>query len=98
MKNEEKKLYDNAKIKLKKIRELYKHIVYFFFLTPFIFLFVYYYFETLILFWSIIVIWSLSILGHYFYVYDIDDYFFGKKWEHKHLKSILEKERARNKN
>lgn len=91
----DKKLYNNAKIKLEKIRDLYKHIVYFIFLVPFIFLFIYYYFETLLLFWFIIVIWSLSILGHYFYVYDIDDYFFGKMWENKHLKAILDKENSK---
>lgn len=97
MNKEDMIIYNNAKIKLEKIKQLNSHILYFLFLLPFIFLFIYYYFQTMLLFWIIVIIWTLSIIGHYFYVYDIED-FFQKKYENKHLNSILKKEKLKKNN
>lgn len=93
---EEKKLYILAKQKLRKIKQLIKHAIFYGVMNIILFVFIFIYFESLFAFWLIFVIWTIMLIGHYFYVNDVEDLFFGKKWENKKLNEIIKKEAKKN--
>ncbi len=43
-------------------------------------------------FYYITIIWILILIGHYFYVYDVDSLIFNKNWEQRRLEKEIRKE------
>lgn len=92
---DEEIIINNARAKLRKIKGLIKHAI-IFLIVNFIFGVVnfYLYPERL---WFLLVfgVWSLFLISHYFFVYDFDELFFGRKWERKRLEKLVEKEQRK---
>lgn len=95
-KNQEYEKYQEARKKVKEIKGFYSHLtIYVLVISVLIFINLKYTPEYLWFFWSAVG-WGFGLLGHASKVFNWMP-FFGKNWEEKKIKELMEEENRQNK-